>query len=272
MFATIINDCRDDNVRGRQSSRVSALLDHSASYIGVESDLEAGVQLIDILDATDGAEGLVLVNVAPRGGHTTKWENGTPFAYFHYHKTLIVTTVDGFVLSAVKKLGLTKEVHLLDIHTATAAMIAAGFITADVGARIPTSQFRSFDFSPRVGAFILKGNEVPSEPYSLDQVPDLPPAVWCIDNFGNCKTTLFEADLAGQSDIKTRYGTLPYITQLRNVPDTHHAIIKGSSGIGETRWLELVCQRCPFADAHGVEIDDDIFEERSYFTAATKPK
>jgi hypothetical protein len=272
MFATIINDCRDDNARGRQNSRVAALLGITPSFVGVESDLEAGVQLIDILDATDGAKGLILVNVAPRGGHTTKWENGTPFAYFYYGETLIITTVDGYVLSAVKKFSLADEVKLLDTHAVCEAMVETGFITEAAGARIPKSQFRSFDFIPRVGASILKGTEVPSTSYSLDEVAKLPPAVWHIDNFGNCKTTLTTADLRGAPELATRFGTLPYIAQLRDVPDVQDAIITGSSGLDDRRFLELVRQRTPFAQVHSVKIDDDIFEDRSYYMSATKPE
>ncbi|MCB9812335.1 hypothetical protein H6778_01600 [Candidatus Nomurabacteria bacterium] len=269
MFATIINDCRDDNARARQTSRLASLLSVNVSFIGVESDLEAGMQLIDILDATEGRPGVILVNVAPRGGHTTKWENGTPFAYFHYRETLVISTVDGFALAGVKKLGLISEVNLLDTHTASEAMQQAGFIVDDAAARIPNSQFRSFDFSPRVAAFLLDGHEVPHTTYSLNETPDLPPAVWHIDNFGNCKTTLTVSDLSGRTELTTRFGTLPLITHLRDVPDSTPAVTEGSSGLGDTRWLELVCQRCPFAKSHTVAIDDDIFTERSYLLTAT---
>jgi len=272
MFITIINDCRDDNARARQTSRASNLLNTNVSFVGVQSDLEAGVQLLDMLDATEGAEGLILVNVAPRGGHTTKWENGTPFAYFYYQKTLIVTSVDGFALSAVKKLGLVDSVSLLDTHTATKAMEEAGFITSEAADRIPGSQFRSFDFIPRVGAFILSGHSAPNEPHSLDNIPDLPNAIWHIDNFGNCKTTLTPADLKDKKELTTRYGTLPYIEHLRDVPDTQEAVICGSSGLGDNRWLELVQQRTPFATTHSAKVDDDIFADRSYLTTATKPE
>lgn len=61
---------------------VFLLLDTGLSFIGVESDLEAGMQLVDVLDATEGRSGLVLVNVAPRGGHTTKWEKWYTIWFF----------------------------------------------------------------------------------------------------------------------------------------------------------------------------------------------
>lgn len=269
MFTTIINDCRDDNARARQESRLASLLGTPLSFVGVQSDLEAGVQLIDILDATEGRPGLILVNVAPRGGHTTKWENGTPFAYFRYHNTLIVSSVDGYALSGVKKFGLTSSVQLLDTHSAATAMAAAGFVTDAAAARIPTTQFRSFDFTPRVGAFLFDGGEVPTEEYSLGQVPDLPAAVWHIDNFGNCKTTLTAADLAGKNELATRFGNLPHVGKLRDLPDGHHALVSGSSGLDDTRFLELMAQRQSFAKHHDVHIGDDVYVNKSHFVTAT---
>lgn len=270
MFTTIINDCRDENARGRQESRVAALMETTVSFVGVRSDLEAGMHLLDILDATEGRPGLILVNVAPRGGHTNKWENGTPFAYFWYQEALVVSSVDGFVLSGVKKLNLVSEVHLLDTHTAAAAMRATDFISEQAAQQIPTTQFRSFDFIPRVGVFILQRNTVPSEVYSLSQVADLPLAVWNIDNFGNVKTTLTQQDIPSENRLETRYGAFPYITQLRDVPDDTDAAVLGSSGLGTARFIELVRQRKSFAKHYGVEIGDDLFTNDSHFTQATE--
>ncbi len=268
MFTTIINDCKDDNARGRQESRLASLGATGLSFIGVESDLEAGMQLIDVLDATEGRRGLILVNVAPRGGHTTQWENGTPFGYFWYHDTLIIASVDGYTLSAVRKLGLAKEIHLLDTHTAAAAMQEAGFITEGAAKHIPLTQFRSFDFIPRAGMFLIAGNPLPFEKYSLDAIPDLPKAIWHIDNFGNCKTTLTRYDVK-PGETLTRFGDLPFHTQLRDVPDDTDALTEGSSGLGDTRFLELVIQRGNFAHIHGVKIGDDIYKEETYFRKAT---
>ncbi len=270
MFATIINDCRDENARGRQESRLASLLPVSPVFIGVDSDLEAGVQLIDVLDATEGREGVVLVNVAPRGGHTTKWENGTPFGFFYYHRTLVVASVDGYTLSAIKTLGLAETIELLDTHSSAEAMLKAEFIDAVAAAELPTTQFRSFDFTPRVAAFLVEGHRVPSDTYSLENSPALPQAIWHIDNFGNCKTTLTERDLAGASSVVTRFGTLPYTPQLRNVPDGSSAVVQGSSGLRDRRFLEIVTQRGSFAVAHGAHLGDDIFSDHNYFHHATK--
>lgn len=269
MFTTFINDCQDDNARSRQESRVGSLIPTALSFVGVHSDLEASMQLIDILDATEGREGLILVNVAPRGGHTVRWENGTPFGYFYYGKTLIITSVDGFALSAVKKLGLVDSIQLLDTHTAATAMQAAGFITEEAAAHIPVTQFRSFDFIPRAGVFMMLGNTLPSEPYSLEQVPDLPAAVWHIDSFGNCKTTLLPEEIQTDGMTITRFGELPFIGRLRNVPDGSIALVRGSSGLQTNRFIEIMAQRGNFALHHEVNIGDDVFTEQSYFKQAT---
>ncbi len=270
MFTTFINDCRDDNARARQTSRVGALLNTNLSFIGVDSDLEAGMQLIDILDATSGQEGLVLVNVAPRGNDTKHHENGTPFAYTWYQKTLIISSVDGYALSALKRLKVVQEIHLLDIHLASAAMQKAGFITETEAKRIPLSQFRSFDFTPRVGIFMIQGNHLPSTVYAQDQIPALPPAIWNIDNFGNCKTTLLPSDLNMDNPIHTRFGDLTFYNRLHDVPDAEVALVKGSSGIDDFRFVEILMQRRNFAKNSSAKIGDDIFSEQSYFKRATE--
>ncbi len=270
MFTTIINDSRDDNARGRQESRAGSFYDTAVSFIGVDSDLEAGMQLIDILDATAGHEGLILVNVAPRGGHTVKWENGTPFAYFWHEKTLVISSLDGYAFSGVKKLGVINEVNVLDIHESVKIMQDTGFITAEEAERVPHSQFRSFDFTPRAGAFMIQGNNLPGEIYDLDQVPDLPPAIWNIDSFGNSKTTVLPTDIRTDGQTLTRYGELPYYEKLRDVPDHQTALVRGSSGLNDTRFIEVLTQRKDFAKHHNAKIGYDIFSEKSYFKKATE--
>ena len=269
MFVTIINDCKDDNARARQESRVASLCDATISFIGVDSDLEAGMQLLDILDATEGRPGLVLVNVAPRGGHTTKWENGTPFGYFWYQDTLILSSVDGLALAGAKHFDILPEVALLSTRTAAPAMAEAGFISDEAAAHIPFTQFRSFDFIPRAGVFLLLGNDLPYEPYELTDIPDLPAAIWHIDNFGNCKTTLTPERIASAPSIKTRFGDYQYINRLRDLPDNESGLVRGSSGLHDTRLLELMHQRGNFAALHNVQIGDDLFSEQSHFIRAT---
>jgi len=261
MFTVIINDCRDENARGRQAARITSLIDTHTSFIGVETDIEAGVNLIETLDATQGRRGIILMNVAPRGGHTRQWENGTPFGYVWYKETLIVGSVDGLCFSGMKKFGLVEEIKVLDTNTGAAAMLAAGFIDEVAAAHIPRTQFRSFDFTPRIAAFIFLGNEVPSVPLPIEDIPDLPPAVWWIDNFGNCKTTLTEKDVADKIELETRWGTFTFYDQLKNVPDQETGFTIGSSGLPGNRFVELVVQRASAAKQYGVSMGDEVFKE-----------
>ncbi len=269
MFATIINDCHDNNARGRQTTRLSSLLETAVNFVSINSDLEAALEIVDIIDAADNnPSGVILVNIAPRGGEK-QWENGSPFAFTIYKDTLIIGTVDGFVFSGLKKIGLLEHLNLIDTEIATKEMLEAGFILSDQARRIPDSQFRSFDLLPRLAAFIFSGYTISSEPYDVDNIPDLPPAVWCIDNFGNCKTTVSVEDLSNANHLTTRYGKFGIIENLSDVPDNTDAVVVGSSGFGDKRWLEMVSQKQSFAKKHSVKIGDDITVNTSHFKSAT---
>lgn len=259
MNITIINDCRDGNAEGRQAARAATLTGHTTSFIGVASDLEAAGNLIDALDAYEGQEGAILVNVAPRNGAAKKWENGTPFGYFWYRQTLVVASIDGFTLSLVKKLGLAETINVLDIPTVMRRFVAEGVVSEEVGERVIHTQFRSFEFVPRVAAYLLKNKEVDSEAAAIADVPDAPSAVWWIDNFGNCKTTMLKREITGGS-VETAFGTLQLFEQLKDVPDGETALVAGSSGIGDERFVELVVQGESAAKKHGINTGQSIFE------------
>lgn len=269
MFTVIINDCQDENARGRQMSRVASLIDSHVSFIGTPTDIEAAGNIIEVIDATGGRPGIILMNVAPRGGHTRQWENGTPFGYVWHKETLIVGTIDGLCFSGLKKFGLAEEIRLLDTHSSAAAMEAAGFITTEEAAYIPHTQFRSFDFTPRVAVFIFNGNEVPGEAYPISEVPNLPAAVWWVDNFGNCKTTLTEQDVADASEIQTRWGSFKVYQQLKDVPDGQTAFVIGSSGLSGQRFVELDTQRGHTAREFGITAGDALESDEHYGLHAT---
>lgn len=269
MFTVIINDCQDENARVRQMSRMASLIDTHISFVGTTTDIEAAGNLIEVLDATAGRPGIILLNVAPRGGHTRKWENGTPFGYVWYHKTLIVGTVDGLCFSGLKKFGLAEDIKLLDTHSSAEAMLAAGFITEAEAAHIPLTQFRSFDFTPRVAAFLFTGNDTPTESYPMSNVPDLPVAIWWIDNFGNCKTTLTENDVAGKAELTSRFGTFPLYKQLKDVPDGEAAFTIGSSGLDGQRFVEFVSQRQNNAAKFSITVGDALFDDEHFGLHAT---
>ncbi len=244
MFITIITDCKDDNAKGRSTTRTAMLFNNSVNYVGVENDLEAAGNLIDILDAGSGEEGIILVNVAPRHKEAKKWENGTPFGYFYYKKTLVVSSIDGLTLSLVKKYNLVKEINLMDIPTVLDNLTKQKMISQNLSNHIKNTQFRSFEFLPKVANWIYMGIKIPVEKYSVKKVPNPSQKIWWIDNFGNCKTTLLPEDIKFKpgKKIKTKWGLFNCFDKLKDVPDNQPALITGSSGLNDKRFLEIVIQ------------------------------
>jgi S-adenosylmethionine hydrolase len=107
------------------------------------------------------------------------------------------------------------------------------------------TQFRSFEFLPRVASWLTEGQEIPFEKYDLKEVPDAPHAIWWIDNFGNVKTTLFPEEVdfkAGNKVILKKDLELTCYNRLKDVPEKKPALIIGSSGLGDKRFLEIVVQ------------------------------
>lgn len=262
MFVTIINDCRDGNAFGRQATRAMALFGAPVTTVGIEQDeLEASGNLVDVLDASAGEKGVILVNVAPRHGRGKKWPNGTPFGYFRYRDTLVVSSVDGLTLSLVKKLGLLSEFHLFDIPSVVEVMEQEGHISKETKEHIIHTQFRSYDFLPRVAHWITQGISVPSSSYSLDQIPDAPQTIWMIDNFGNCKTTLVAKDIDFKpgKEIAMSFGKLPCYARLKDVPNHEAGIIIGSSGINGDRFLEVVVQGKSAAQKFNLHVGSQLF-------------
>lgn len=246
MFIAIINDCRDENTMGRQALRVLHLFgDDSVVTVGIgQNELEGAGNLIDMLDASDKKEGVIMVNVAPRHGRGKKWQNGTPFGYFYFGKTLIITTIADYMLSLVKKLGITDSLLVTDVPTVVDEMIKKDHLDLSQRERIVTSQFRSYDYMPRLAKWIIDKREIPSEKYSLENVPDVPPTVWWVDNFGNCKTTILPEEIGHKPGeiITTKMGEIRCYTHLKDVPDGQAGLTIGSSGIADKRFLEFVVQ------------------------------
>lgn len=262
MFVTIINDCYDANAFGRQATRASVLFGTSINTVGVDfgATIQGAGNLIDMLDAAEGQEGVILVNLAPRHGEGKRWKNGTPFGYFFYKKTLVVTSVAGYTLSLIKKLGLAKEIYVMDIPTVIAFVEKKKLITKEVGEHIIHTQFRSYDFVPRAAKWIWDGIKIPAEKGSIQDIADAPKAVWWIDNFGNCKTTIFSDEIAhtpGET-LKTKFGTVQCYERLKDVPNGEPGFIVGSSGFGEKRFLELVIQGGNASKHFGIKTGDSI--------------
>ena len=262
MIITIINDCRDANAVGRQSVRNTALFDRPTAFIGVQSDLEAAGNLIDALDAAEDKGGVVLVNVAPRNGKAKKWGNGTPFGYFWYRKTLVVASIDGYTLSLVKKLKVVNFVYVLDIPIALDVLIKNGKMSDASKNYIVNSQFRSYDFLPLISNYLMEHDDAPNTSMDIREIQDAPPAVWWIDSFGNCKTTMLPEEVGavpGNGGVATKFGKFNFYTRLADVPDKESAVIVGSSGLGEKRFLELVIQGDSIAKQLNISPRDVVF-------------
>ncbi|MBD3208584.1 MAG: hypothetical protein GF370_03970 [Candidatus Nealsonbacteria bacterium] len=259
MTITIVSDCLDANAAGRQTARISSLLNCPSYFIGVSNSLEAAGNLIDALDAM--REGAVLVNIAPRNGRAKKRKNGSPFGYFWYGDILVAATVDGLTLSLVKKLEITNSVEFLDVEKNVEEMVSNKFLEEEFKGQIVNTQFRSYHFLPRVVACLLKGGNLTSNTFSIGGIPDAPEAVWWVDNFGNCKTTILPQEVGFNSGkfLLTKKGKMSCFSRLKEVPDNASAIIIGSSGIGEQRFLEIVKQGGSAAEQFGISSGESVF-------------
>ena len=263
MFITIINDSIDDNAKGRQLTRWSTLFPGvNIAFIGVNSSLNTGAtiqasgNLIDILDASSGEKGIIALNVAPRGQVKEDGENGSKFSYFYYKKTLVISTIKKYNLSLIKKFKLANHICVLDTEKVLDYAKENNLINRKLNTHITKTQFRSYEFQPRVAKWLSEGVNLPHEKVSIDKFPDSPNAVWHIDSFGNIKTTLTISDIdsksrpersrripsSNTSAIKTNRGDFMFYERLKDIPDGETAIYTGSSGIGNNRFLEIATQ------------------------------
>ncbi len=253
LVGSIITDCADDNARARQELRFKALFGVQPSFLGVSSynSIEAAGNLVEQLDvlsnfplANKTDEAIVLVNVAPRSGDIKKkWENGTPFCAFRTGKTLVVSTYEGHCLALVRDLGIAESVQLFDIPTVMKAAIAWGEVTEQEATRIINTQFRSLEFLQLVAYWLWQKRDVPSTSQPLSGLPSANGQAWFIDNFGNVKTTLTEADIDFEEGKEVMLSNdVPAICyrRLADVPSGQVALTIGSSGYAAQRFVEVV--------------------------------
>lgn len=251
MFITVITDCKSENDKARQFTRYATMFNCPISIVGVDSHLthdatiEAAGNLVDTLDAALGQAGIVVANVAPRGEIKQKWHNGTPFCYFYVGKTLVISTVEGYILSLVKKLQLTTEINLLKLEDVLAKAQKLGLVDTQLADHITRTQFRSFEFIPRLAKWLDEGLELPASKTGLEQIADVPECVWYIDAFGNIKTTLTNQQykLTPGELVKTNLGEFKYYERLKDLPLGEFGLYPGSSGYQQLRFLELAKQR-----------------------------
>jgi len=263
MFVTIINDCSSANDMGRQATRILGLFGVPVTTVGIEfgETFEAAGNLVDMLDASEGQKGIILVNAAPRHGEGKKWPNGTPFGYFYVNDTLIISTIDGYCLSLAKKFGLTDSVKLTDVPTVVDAMIKQGKLKKELRELIVKSQFRSFDYMPRLAKWLFDGFSIPHEDYTASNIADIPHAVWWVDSFGNCKTTILPEEVGHEpgKTLKTKIGDLVCYERLKDVPNDQPGFIIGSSGFGMKRFLEITVQGKNASKIFGISSGTVIF-------------
>lgn len=274
MFVNIITDCFDANASSRQICRYQSYLGGVPAYlVGVSmpttdidvevgfGELEAATNIIDTLDAADGGRGIIIGNVAPRQGQGKKWPNGTPFGYFHYKQTLVLSSVDGLILSLVKKLELTDHIKLFDIPTVVRQMIDRNYLDEWHFNHISKSQFRSFEFLPRAAKWLTEGIDLPYERYDISNVADAPQAISHIDNFGNCVTTMLpeEINFTAGKEFETQYGTIKAYDRMKDVPNGETAFIIGSWGLEQRRWVSLIIQGKSAANEYGLKPGSPIF-------------
>ncbi|MFZ5424889.1 MAG: SAM hydroxide adenosyltransferase [Patescibacteria group bacterium] len=266
MFITIITDCKSENDFGRQTTRFASLFSCTVNTVGVSSflnssvaELEAAGNLIDVLDAGEGKEGIVAVNVAPRGGTQKKWLNGTPFCFFKYEKTLVVSTYEGLTLSLIKKLNLIQHVNLTDIPTVMAFASSEGLVNKETADYIENTQFRSYEYLPKLAKWVHEGIEIPSKEVSINEIATVPSCVWYIDSFGNCKTTLLPEELEiVQGYVNTKLGKIKLYERLKDVPHGETGIFTGSSGIKDKRFIEIGVQRENGSKILNLSVGDEI--------------
>lgn len=259
---TVINDCDSPNDKGRQMIRYISLFGMTPQFIGINnfSEIEAAGEIIDALDAQTDIPGIIAVNAAPRHGKAKKWPNGTPFGYLFVGKTLIVSSVDGVTLSLLKKFKLTDSINVTDIKTVLNSKEIINELDEKTRTRIINTQFRSFEYLPRLAKWLSEDKEIPSEKYSFENIEDIGNQVWFIDSFGNCKTTMLPEDIGFEADkeIDTAYGKIKCYDRLKDVPNGETALIIGSSGYKEQRFLELIIQGISAAGELGIEVGDSV--------------
>lgn len=261
MYITIINDCHDPLTMNRQVVRASTLFPNvNISTVAVNNygDLEAAINIIDTIDAAMDEPGIILCNVAPRHGKAKQWPNGTPFGHVVYKNTNIFTTIDGLTLSLLHKFGMAETVDVYDIPTVLNTMISNGKLAENLRAPITNTQFRSFEFLPRVAKWHMQGLGLPFETHNLSDFKPAPLAIAYIDNFGNCKTTAWASDIQHEAGriITTRWGEVMCYDRLKDVPNGEPGLIVGSSGYQDHRFVELVVQGISAAKHFGINQSD----------------
>jgi S-adenosylmethionine hydrolase len=124
---------------------------------------------------------------------------------------------------------------------------------------IINTQFRSFEFLPRVAKWIWEKIELPVENMMIDEVEDIEGQIWWVDNFGNCKTTFLPEEIGFEVGKEIQFKNLPAVkcyAKLKDVPNGDPALVVGSSGIEGKRFVEFLVQGSSAANNYGLKVGD----------------
>ncbi len=201
-------------------------------------------QIIDNADAVRYGKNyqyVVFCNAAPRGKNGDA--NGAPFCYATIGNTLIIGHLETFF--PLVNTGIIREIKKVDVLD-----VCTRFLS-DEAERIAKSQFRGFDFLPLLAKWILDGKMVPSKSIILEKRKEY--RIWYNDVFANSKTTILYEDMpkfqngdlvklrsGGKSFELPCYHSLAEAPNLDAVGEKTLALVKGSSGIFDKRFMEVI--------------------------------
>lgn len=275
---TIITDCGDDNARMRQTNRFVRNFGFPPSFVQLTAKnkcAEAALNLVDALDSSqpvingqerEDLQGVVLVNVAPRGSkEKEKWPNGVPFCHFTAGNVAVVSTLAEETLSLVEDLGLMEsDIKILDVPVVADDLAERGIITERVRRKMTETQFRSYEFSIPIARLVVAGIALASTPVDLPEKASSGDVLY-VDCFGNVKTRRVVPQKTVGGITALNDGRLPYVYRhLADVPTGELAVTAGSSGFGsekhgEIRLLEVVVSGGSAAEELGVSAGSRVF-------------
>lgn len=258
MKINIFTDCIDPEAASRQVSRYEAFFpEANAHCYGVRTDIEMAGCILGQIDAMRVADepAIIVGNIAPR--EDRRYENGAPFCFTWIGKILIVGTPPAFGLC--QKFNLLKE----SVYQTNTTEVCNHFLSGEEELLASKTQFRSFEYVPRLVKWIMEGRHVPVASFMTDKFL-FPNQVFVIDSFKNAKTTCTYEDIKPkivENKIQTIYGLLPFYRTLAEVPDGVLAVIIGSSGYESVnaRLAEIVIQGRSAADELGIVVGTEVF-------------
>ena len=259
---THIDNSHDGPTATRIHGRLTRLLPgaHVSPTVPTAHDIELALTLVDKADAVANTwlrvgsplnpgeiTHAVLSNIAVRRGSNN---HCVQFGYLFFRNLLIVTTWGGRELSLLKKvIHQETAVQFFQIPSVLAWAVNRGLITKEHAKHINESQFRTYDFGPFAVKWLLDGLHTGHDPLPSEDLPwSEVPSVGCgivaqIDSHGNVKTTGLDR------------GQWPKMSEVK---DGKHSFIRGSSGLDELRFIELIIKGARAADYYKLSVGQEV--------------